>query len=348
MKKTPSKRTDNFKVLTKGRKNGKTIIQSFLHEHIFKRENLLFNYRETEQQRNLYLKLSKITPLANYAEVKAGIKPYEKGKGNPPQSAEVVKLKPYNSFELFDRSWYKLIRGTQINRYSISWDGDYLKYGEWLAAPRNPKSFFNPKIVIRRTDDKLLCSFDDSNLLGLNSIHCLQCVDSEIEILYLLALLNSKLLNWFFQHENFHMVGKPLAEVKVVFVERLPIIKIDVDSQQKFVQKVNLMLLGNQSFNEKDSVFLSFLQSKFGIEKLNQRIQNWYELEFGDFLKELKKAKVKISLSEEAERMQYFNEQKQKAQTLKSEIDKTDNEIDRMVYELYGLTEEEIEIVEGE
>ena len=101
-------------------------------------------------------------------------------------------------------------------------------------------------------------------------------------------------------------------------------------------------------FNEKDSVFLSFLQSKFGIEKLNQRIQNWYELEFGDFLKELKKAKVKISLSEEAERMQYFNEQKQKAQTLKSEIDKTDNEIDRMVYELYGLTEEEIEIVEGE
>jgi len=144
------------------------------------------------------------------------------------------------------------------------------------------------------------------------------------------------------------MVGKPLAEVKVVFVERLPIIKIDVDSQQKFVQKVNLMLLGNQSFNEKDSVFLSFLQSKFGIEKLNQRIQNWYELEFGDFLKELKKAKVKISLSEEAERMQYFNEQKQKAQTLKSEIDKTDNEIDRMVYELYGLTEEEIEIVEGE
>jgi hypothetical protein len=33
---------------------------------------------------------------------------------------------------------------------------------------------------------------------------------------------------------------------------------------------------------------------------------------------------------------------------LKSEIDKTDKEIDRMVYELYGLTEEEVKIVEGE
>jgi hypothetical protein len=45
--------------------------------------------------------------------------------------------------------------------------------------------------------------------------------------------------------------------------------------------------------------------------------------------------------------LQYFNEQKQKAQTMKAEIDKTDREIERMVYELFGLTEEEIGIVEG-
>jgi hypothetical protein len=51
-------------------------------------------------------------------------------------------------------------------------------------------------------------------------------------------------------------------------------------------------------------------------------------------------SKIKLTLSEEAEWLQYFSEQKQKAQTLKSEINKTDREIDRMVYELYGLTEE--------
>ncbi len=32
---------------------------------------------------------------------------------------------------------------------------------------------------------------------------------------------------------------------------------------------------------------------------------------------------------------------------LKAQIDQTDKEIDAMVYELYGLTEEEIRIVEG-
>ena len=44
--------------------------------------------------------------------------------------------------------------------------------------------------------------------------------------------------------------------------------------------------------------------------------------------------------------MQYFNEQKQKADELKTEIEKTDKEIDAMVYQLYGLTDKEIEIVE--
>jgi len=55
---------------------------------------------------------------------------------------------------------------------------------------------------------------------------------------------------------------------------------------------------------------------------------------------------IAYTISEEAEWEDYFNEQKQKAQALKSEIDKTDREIDRMVYELYGLTEEEIGVVE--
>jgi hypothetical protein len=32
---------------------------------------------------------------------------------------------------------------------------------------------------------------------------------------------------------------------------------------------------------------------------------------------------------------------------MKREIESTDRQIDRLVYELYGLTEEEIKIVEG-
>jgi hypothetical protein len=45
--------------------------------------------------------------------------------------------------------------------------------------------------------------------------------------------------------------------------------------------------------------------------------------------------------------MELFEENKKKALDLKTQIDQTDKEIDRMVYVLYGLTEEEIQIVEN-
>ena len=38
---------------------------------------------------------------------------------------------------------------------------------------------------------------------------------------------------------------------------------------------------------------------------------------------------------------------KKEINSLQAEIEKTNAEIDQMVYELYGLTEEEIRIVEG-
>ncbi len=56
--------------------------------------------------------------------------------------------------------------------------------------------------------------------------------------------------------------------------------------------------------------------------------------------------KVKLSLSEEAEWEDYFETESKKAQDLKAQIDKIDKEIDQMVYELYGLIEDEIGIVE--
>jgi hypothetical protein len=45
--------------------------------------------------------------------------------------------------------------------------------------------------------------------------------------------------------------------------------------------------------------------------------------------------------------MELFEPKKKEAQELQAQITATEKEIDQMVYELYGLTEEEILIVEG-
>ena len=86
---------------------------------------------------------------------------------------------------------------------------------------------------------------------------------------------------------------------------------------------------------------------EFGLEKISTKLQNWYLLNFDEFIKELSKAKVKLSLSQKADWEDYFIAEKSKAETLNNEITKTDKEIDGMVYELYELSEEEVRVVES-
>ena len=54
-----------------------------------------------------------------------------------------------------------------------------------------------------------------------------------------------------------------------------------------------------------------------------------------------------MNKKDEFEWMELFEENKQKAVALQTQIANTEKEIDQKVYELYGLTEDEIAIVEN-
>jgi hypothetical protein len=107
------------------------------------------------------------------------------------------------------------------------------------------------------------------------------------------------------------------------------------------------MLSLNEALHSLTSSFHRTLQRHFGLEDIPAKLQHWYQMGYGEFVKELQKRKVKLTLAQEAEWEPYFIAEAAKALELKGTIDATDGEIDRMVYELYGLTEEEIAIVEG-
>lgn len=67
---------------------------------------------------------------------------------------------------------------------------------------------------------------------------------------------------------------------------------------------------------------------------------------YDEFLNELKNKEIELSLSHKAEWEAYFLAEQQKALEIQNKITTTDKEIDALVYKLYGLTEEEIRIVE--
>ena len=56
---------------------------------------------------------------------------------------------------------------------------------------------------------------------------------------------------------------------------------------------------------------------------------------------------IHLSKQDEFDLSNIFESQKVQALEVQQQIDRTDVEIDRMVYDLYGLTEEEIRIVGG-
>jgi hypothetical protein len=87
----------------------------------------------------------------------------------------------------------------------------------------------------------------------------------------------------------------------------------------------------------------TYFTSQCALDKLPGKLEKCYELEFVDFIKELNKAikatkGTPFTKKNEFEWMDLFEENKKKALELKVQIDQT-------VYELYGLSEEEIRII---
>lgn len=92
--------------------------------------------------------------LGKFANVKAGIKAYEIGKGKPQQTREDKENKVFHADTRIDYTYRKYLDGKNVSRYRLNWEGKFIKYGECLAAPRNPKMFESPRILVRQIPSK--------------------------------------------------------------------------------------------------------------------------------------------------------------------------------------------------
>lgn len=117
-----------------------------------------------------------------------------------------------------------------------------------------------------------------------------------------------------------------------------------------------LMLEMNKQKQQEIRGFLGWLEGYLGakVEELTPktRLQSYYEHDYESLLAVLKNNKKKLAIDparrEPAEALRAeFEGSMNKLLPLRERIEKTDRLIDAVVYRLYGLTEEEIGIVEG-
>ena len=190
------------------------------------------------------------------------------------------------------------------------------------------------------------CYDDTKEYIGLTNTTVIFDTNEKIKLKYLLTILNSKLFKFRYSSIG-KQTGSGVYEYFANGVGKFPIKEISLQKQEPFIEKADKMLALNKELQKISQKFQRMIMRELGLEKISTKLQNWYLLNFDEFIKELSKVKVKLSLSQKADWEDYFIAEKSKAETLNNKITKTDKEIDGMVYELYGLSEEEVRVVEA-
>jgi hypothetical protein len=144
-----------------------------------------------------------------------------------------------------------LLRGRDCQRYYYEWKNlwivvdrriiDKLK-GEYATIP-DDLYFRQPKLFLREIADRVTCCYDEEGYYSLNKAYVINQKDRDYSLKFILGLLNSKLLSWFFRvkFESVHVRGGYL-QFKKQYVSQLPIKKVPAAKQELLVKLVDKML----------------------------------------------------------------------------------------------------------
>ena len=166
---------------------------------------------------------------------------------------------------------------------------------------------------------------------------------NKFDLKYLLAFLNSAICRFWLKNK-----GKMQGDCYQVDKEPLRNIPIpECADQQPFIDLADRMLSLNRDLQAKRARFLRRLQDNMPEVKVTGALETFDTLDFAGFVAELKKQKIKLSLVQQDEWEDYFRDYKTTCNDLSAQIAATDHDIDTRVYALYGLTEDEIKVIES-
>lgn len=234
-------------------------------------------------------------PLGAIAQVRFGVKVYQKGKGRPKQSGEESRIRLFEADRRLSPEYHPYLWGSHVQRWHIGKTSAWLKYGAHLAEPRSFSLFEGPRVLVRRiVGERLVLCPTDKTAVADQLLHTVQLTHETPSYLFVAAVLQSKLMAYFFR-ARFNRNEKTFPEIRVAELSSLPMRKIE-----------------DQSYRANHDTLVAHVERML---KLHE---------------DLAAAKSPD------------------AQTrLKRDIAATDRAIDQLVYQLYGLTAEEIALVEA-
>jgi hypothetical protein len=311
-----------------------------------------------------------------------------------------------------------VLSNSDIERCGFEWPGVYLLYDrDRLARPREEDIFLVPeKLIIRQTGDRLIAAYDNCQYYSLDNTRLLASRVGSLSPLYLLALINSRLLTFLHQVISGEL-DRAFAQVRIANLELLPIqlfktvtsynmrtqaVKkiekfLEIDKEQEIITLIIhlidsckldvvhdiLVFLTNKMINldQRKRIeihrFLEWLNNKLGAYSDGRGKLGIYSFSgnqdrlFSDYMGDHERCRAPLdfraktnvdefyyflyknrnrfaaSLSDvEGEIEREYEKSLATLLPIKRELARTDALIDKIVYRLYGLRDEEIELIE--
>ncbi len=236
--------------------------------------------------------------VQDFALVTRGVHPYRTGGygqtafGIGPQIIRDVRERPYHS-KSKQKGYRPFIYGRDLQRFSPPKATEFLKYGPWLAEPRQADFFQGERVYSRKIlGDRLVVTIEVTDSIADQQVYIARPKSGDVGAYYLGGVLGSRVIA-FFIRGYYDEVNDAFPQVKVTQLKSLPIPAIN-SSEKKMMH---------------------------------------------DHICEL--VRRMVGMNKQFSAAKNPNDKTR----LQREIDTADRQIDQLVYELYGLTEEEIKIV---
>ena len=156
----------------------------------------------------------------------------------------------------------RIIKGLDVEPYHINEADNYIEFRAESLQQVAPVEYYRApeKLVYRFIGNKLVFAYDDRQLLTLNSCNILIPHIGGLDIKYIMAVLNSDIVQFFYEKE--------FGSVKVLrsHLEQIPIPQADDEKQQEITELVELLLQGRLEENERAQI----------CKEINKKVEKLY------------------------------------------------------------------------
>ncbi|MFX1390056.1 MAG: Eco57I restriction-modification methylase domain-containing protein [Promethearchaeota archaeon] len=229
------------------------IISNSIHQSIFLEQenyNINLNLQYNELEIIDYIKENKDSDLGSYFKAKTCI-----ATGNDKKF-----LTDYKVNDLYK----KTLKGKNIGKYFINFDNLYVKYNpEELHRARDESIFLKPeKLIMKTISSNLIAAYDNKNYYPLST--CIAIIsknksDIVVDLKYLLLLINSKLMNFYYDFV-FNLGASLTTEISVNNINKLPIKVHEYYKSFDILSDIIILLNNNSELREKNKDLTTFFQ----------------------------------------------------------------------------------------